>query len=160
MTRYLLERDIRDIRLLVGDKRVDDTYISGYRKALEDENMEFAEGKVYESSYHFEDVQKLAMEILKDKPEAIMTNSDFTACAILQAAQMKGVSIPGELSVCGYDDVIYATISQIPLTTVRQPIERMCKMAVNNLMNLLRYGVMPDSVILEPTLVIRDTVRR
>ena len=160
MTRYLLERDIRDIRLLVGDKRVDDTYISGYRKALEDENMEFAEGKVYESSYHFEDVQKLAMEILKDKPEAIMTNSDFTACAVLQAAQMKGVSIPGELSVCGYDDVIYAMISQIPLTTVRQPIERMCKMAVNNLMNLLRYGVMPDSVILEPTLVIRDTVRR
>ena len=122
--------------------------------------MEFAEGKVYESSYHFEDVQKLAMEILKDKPEAIITNSYFTACAVLQAAQMKGVSIPGELSVCGYDDVIYATISQIPLTTVRQPIERMCKMEVNNLMNLLRYGVMPDSVILEPTLVIRDTVRR
>lgn len=159
MTRYLLEKEIHDIRLLIGDRRVDKTYISGYRKALEDGEIAYEETKVYESSYHFEDVQKLAMEILKDKPEAIMTNSDFTACAVLQAARMKGVSVPGELSVCGYDDIMYASISQIPLTTVRQPIERMCKMAVNNLMNLLRFGVVPDSVILEPILVIRDTVK-
>lgn len=160
MTQYLLKRDIRDIRLLIGDKRVDETYISGYKKALEEADLTYDESDVYESSYHFDDVQKLAMEILKEKPEAIMTNSDFTACAVLQAARMKGLSIPEDLSVCGYDDVIYATINQIPLTTVSQPIERMCKLAVNNLMNLLRYGIIPDSVILEPSLVIRDTVRR
>lgn len=159
MTRYLIEKDIRDIRLLVGDRRVDETYIGGYKKALEEAELEFDESNVYESSYHLDEVQKLAMEILKEKPEAIMTNSDFTACAVLQAARIKGLSIPEDLSVCGYDDVIYATINQIPLTTVSQPIERMCKLAVNNLMNLLRYGIIPDSVILEPSLIIRDTVR-
>lgn len=79
---------------------------------------------------------------------------------MLQAARIKGLSIPRDLSVCGYDDVIYATINQIPLTTVSQPIERMCKLAVNNLMNLLQYGIVPDSVILEPSLIIRDTVKR
>ena len=130
MTQYLIERDIHNIVMLI------------------------------ESTYHFDDVQKLAMEILKERPEAIMTNSDFTACAVLQAARIKGLSIPRDLSVCGYDDVIYATINQIPLTTVSQPIERMCKLAVNNLMNLLQYGIVPDSVILEPSLIIRDTVKR
>ena len=159
MTKYLLERDIRDIKFLVGDKRVDEPYVSGYRKALGEAGLSYDERNVYESPYHFEDAQKIALEIIKEKPEAIMTNSDFTACAVLQAARQKGLSIPRDLSVCGYDDVIYATINQIPMTTVRQPIERMCKLVVNNLMNQLRYGIVPDSVILEPSLVIRDTVR-
>lgn len=160
MTKYLIEQQIRDIKLLIGDKRVDDTYISGYQKALEDAGLSYRESNVYESSYHFEEVQKTAMEILREKPEAIMTNSDFTACAVLQAARARGLSIPRDLSVCGYDDVIYATINQIPLTTVSQPIEKMCRMAVNNLMNLLQYGVVPESISLEPSLVIRDTVKR
>lgn len=160
MTQYLIEKDIRDIRLLIGDRRVDEAYISGYKKALEEADLVYEESNVYESSYHFDDVQKLAMDILEEKPEAIMTNSDFTACAVLQAARMKGLSIPENLSVCGYDDVIYATINQIPLTTISQPIERMCKLAVSNLMNILQRNVIPDSVILEPSLVIRDTVRQ
>ena len=159
MTKYLLEKDIQDIRLLIGDKKVDEPYISGYKKALEEAGAKYTEQNVYESPYQFEDAQKIALEMIKEKPEAIMTNSDLTACAVLQAARMKGLSIPRDLSVCGYDDVIYATINQIPMTTVRQPIERMCKLAVNNLMNHLRYGSVPDSVILEPSLVIRDTVR-
>lgn len=160
MTQYLIERDIHNIVMLIGDRRVDETYISGYKMALEEAGLVYSESNVYESTYHFDDVQKLAMEILKERPEAIMTNSDFTACAVLQAARIKGLSIPRDLSVCGYDDVIYATINQIPLTTVSQPIERMCKLAVNNLMNLLQYGIVPDSVILEPSLIIRDTVKR
>ena len=160
MTQYLIERDIHNIVMLIGDRRVDETYISGYKMALEEAGLVYSESNVYESTYHFDDVQKLAMEILKERPEAIMTNSDFTACAVLQAARIKGLSIPRDLSVCGYDDVIYATINQIPLTTVSQPIERMCKLAVNNLMNLLQYGIVPYSVILEPSLIIRDTVKR
>ena len=160
MTQYFIERDIHNIVMLIGDRRVDETYISGYKMALEEAGLVYSESNVYESTYHFDDVQKLAMEILKERPEAIMTNSDFTACAVLQAARIKGLSIPRDLSVCGYDDVIYATINQIPLTTVSQPIERMCKLAVNNLMNLLQYGIVPDSVILEPSLIIRDTVKR
>ena len=159
MTKYLIEKNIHDIKFLIGDRRVDEPYISGYRKAMEEANLCYDEHNIYESPYHFEIAQKIALEIIKERPEAIMTNSDFTACAVLQAARQKGLSIPRDMSVCGYDDVIYATINQIPLTTVHQPIKQMCKLAVNNLMNHLRYGIVPDSAVLEPSLVIRATVR-
>ena len=70
-----------------------------------------------------------------------MTISDMMACGVMQQARKREIQIPESLSVTGYDDVIYSVINHIPITTVKQPIKEMCKIAVNNLMSLIDYGI-------------------
>ena len=70
-----------------------------------------------------------------------MTISDIMACGVMQQARKRGIRIPEELSVTGYDDVIYSIINHIPISTVMQPIKEMCVIAVNNLMNIMKYSL-------------------
>lgn len=99
MTQYLIERDIHNIVMLIGDRRVDETYISGYKMALEEAGLVYSESNVYESTYHFDDVQKLAMEILKERPEAIMTNSDLRLVQCFRQPGLKAYLFQG---ICPY----------------------------------------------------------
>ena len=74
---------------------------------------------------------------LPDPPTAIFAFNDNLAIGVLQAARARGVQVPGDLSVVGFDDVEHATIVTPALTTIRQPLAEMGRTAVNLLMRLL-----------------------
>jgi LacI family transcriptional regulator len=74
---------------------------------------------------------------LPDPPTAIFAFNDNLAIGVLQAARARGVQVPGDLSVVGFDDVELATIVTPALTTIRQPLAEMGRTAVNLLMRLL-----------------------
>ena len=74
---------------------------------------------------------------LPDPPTAIFAFNDNLAIGILQASRARGVRVPGDLSVVGFDDVEHATIVTPALTTIRQPLAEMGRTAVNLLMRLL-----------------------
>jgi DNA-binding LacI/PurR family transcriptional regulator len=65
----------------------------------------------------------------KSRPTAIVTFSDIIALGVLDAARDAGVSVPGEVSVSGFDDLAEANWSMPSLTTVRQPIESKGRLA-------------------------------
>ncbi|SCI93651.1 Degradation activator [uncultured Blautia sp.] len=159
MTKHLLEQGLTEIYVMVGDKKVDQPYISGFYEACREFGICPDETVIVESSFEFEAIQEVADEIFFKGPQAIMTISDIMACGVMQQARKRGIRIPEELSVTGYDDVIYSIINHIPISTVMQPIKEMCVIAVNNLMNIMKYGIVPPSVILEPKLVLRETTR-
>lgn len=159
MTKHLLEQGLTEIYVMVGDKKVDQPYISGFYEACREFGICPDETVIVESSFEFEAIQEVADEIFFKGPQAIMTISDLMACGVMQQARKRGIRIPEELSVTGYDDVIYSIINHIPISTVMQPIKEMCVIAVNNLMNIMKYGIVPPSVILEPKLVLRETTR-
>jgi len=157
LTDYLLSKGLTKIFLMVGDFEVDKPYISGFKEAFEKHGLEFDQSAIYKSSYKFDEIQNIAEIMIDQRPQAIMSISDLMACAILQVARKRKLKVPSELSVTGYDDVIYSTINQLPITTVKQPIKEMCALTVNNLMNIINYGIIPQSAMLEPRLIIRDT---
>ena len=64
-----------------------------------------------------------------DRPTAIVTFSDIIALGVLDAAREAGVSVPGEVSVSGFDDLAEAGWAMPSLTTVRQPIESKGRLA-------------------------------
>ena len=102
-----------------------------------------------------------ATEVLLDLPEpptAIFAFNDNIAIGALQAARARGLAVPEDLSVVGFDDVEHATIVTPTLTTVRQPLAEMGRMAVSILIRLLeRQRFETLRVELATRLVVRDS---
>jgi DNA-binding LacI/PurR family transcriptional regulator len=91
-------------------------------------------------------------------PTAVVAANDLCAIGLLDAALRAGVSVPGDLSVVGYDDSRFGRIPGIDLTSVRQDIGRMARLAVRAVVDRLEK---PDrkakDVALAPRLVVRGT---
>jgi LacI family transcriptional regulator len=73
-----------------------------------------------------------------------------------------GVSVPGDLSIVGYDDIEFASAAAVPLTSVRQPRELLGRTAVELLLAESEEGVGPEHqrVEFEPELIVRDSSSR
>jgi len=92
------------------------------------------------------------------KPSAIMAINDWLALGAKQAALDLGFSIPKDISIAGYDDVLYSYLSEIPLTTVRQNIPELCKIAMEILISRIEKNSQFEfNRIIEPELIIRKS---
>jgi len=102
-----------------------------------------------------------AAECLLDLPEpptAIFAFNDNIAIGAVQAARARGLGVPEDLSVVGFDDVEHATIVTPALTTVRQPLAEMGRTGVSLLMRLLeRQRFEALHIELATRLVVRDS---
>src|SRR5687767_15091534 len=78
-----------------------------------------------------------AMLDLPDRPTAIFAFNDNAAISVLHAARARGLRVPEDLSVVGFDDSELAAIVTPPLTTVRQPLAELGRMAVSLLLRVL-----------------------
>ena len=98
--------------------------------------------------------------LASSKPTAIFASNDDMAAATLAVAHRRGLEVPGDLSVTGFDDTPLATTVWPELTTVRQPIAEMAREAVRLLVEQIRgrrTGTGPSAVqrMLKFTLVKR-----
>jgi len=97
-------------------------------------------------------------------PTAVFVDSDMTAIAVLKAAQLAGIDVPGDLSVIGFDDIEFSALCTPSLTTVRQPIDTMGSLAVATLLDWPQENAPGDArrpsdktVVVEPAFVTRDS---
>jgi LacI family transcriptional regulator len=104
--------------------------------------------------------QQAAAELLDlpDRPTALICFNDKTAVGALAAARQRGLRVPRDLSIAGFDDIDLAKATTPALTTVRQPLQEMGRMAVSLLIRLLeRHRLDALHVELATELVIRDS---
>ncbi len=97
---------------------------------------------------------------LDDPPTAIVCSTDAVAISVLQAAQRRGLRVPEDISVVGFDDTLLATISVPALTTVKQPVDEMIRTAVGILFQKLQGAEVPadqQHPVIEPSLVVRGS---
>ncbi|GAA3753577.1 LacI family DNA-binding transcriptional regulator [Salinactinospora qingdaonensis] len=134
--------------------------LHGYREALETAGVEIDPALTLYDSFHPEAGQRMTHTLLDrdDPPTAIFAGSDLVALGVLQAARARGLSVPAELSVVGFDDTYSALWTDPPLTTVHQPLHDMGRVALRTVVQLAR-GERPDSqhVQLATRLVVRDS---
>lgn len=109
--------------------------------------------------YSFQSGIAAARELLTlpDRPTAIFCISDVLAMGAIRAAEELGLSVPGELSVVGFDDVEYATMMNPMLTTVSQPLYPLGKTSARMLIEQIEAGEGKGKIFLEHKLVIRDS---
>ena len=162
MTEYLLNLGHRRIGFIVGhpDHGSSHDRLAGYRSALQRHDMEFDEALVEQGLFDYESGHSCARNLLSSTspPTVIFASNDPMAMGVLSAAHEMGIDVPGELSVAGFDDSPLARHAWPPLTTVRQPITEVARLATDVLLNLLRGRSEGDSDHrLQAELVLRES---
>ncbi|OIJ68633.1 LacI family transcriptional regulator [Streptomyces mangrovisoli] len=108
--------------------------------------------------FSFEGGQAVAAELLSAGATALICGSDVLALGAIRAARRRGLTVPGDLSVVGYDDSAFMNYTDPPLTTLRQPIEAMSRAAVTLLVNQISgENPTPQELLHEPELVVRNS---
>jgi len=114
--------------------------------------------RVVHSLFSIEGGQAAAAILLNRGMTALVCASDPIALGAIRAARRAGLTVPGDISVIGYDDSVLMTCTDPPLTTVRQPIEPMGRAAVELLIGQINGGsVAPHELFYEPELVVRSS---
>ncbi|MEV5343062.1 LacI family DNA-binding transcriptional regulator [Streptomyces sp. NPDC052676] len=117
-----------------------------------------AEEFVERSMFSLEGGQAAASRLLERGVTGIVCASDPLALGAVRAARRRGLRVPEDVSVVGYDDSAFMTCTEPPLTTVRQPIEAMGRAAVELLNAQIQGAEVPHSELLfEPELVVRGS---
>ncbi len=143
LTKYLIELGHRKILFLVSsnsDIAVSKLRIDGFRRAFKEAGSEVNKNLIKNCTHPdfncgYETTIKM---VRRRKPDAIMAINDIMALGAKKAVKELGYRIPEDISVAGYDDVIFSSISEIPLTTVKQDIAKICRDTVELLMKKIR----------------------
>jgi len=108
--------------------------------------------------FSLEGGQAATTRMLRHRITGIICGSDVLALGAIRAVRRAGLSVPGDVSVVGYDDSGWLNCTDPPLTTVRQPIESMGRAAVALLVNQMEsISVYPEELMFEPELVVRGS---
>lgn len=134
ITKYLLDQGHTRIGFVGGSKRslVNQARLSGYRAALEQAHVIFDEDLVTFGEFRYETGYQEGGDLLdrEDRPTAIVAAADAAALGVMAAARERGLRLPEDLSVTGYDDTWVAEWAVPPLTTIHQPMHEMGETAL------------------------------
>ncbi|MDT0531904.1 LacI family DNA-binding transcriptional regulator [Micromonospora sp. DSM 115977] len=110
------------------------------------------------SLFGVEGGEAAAARLLERGVTGIVCGSDLMALGAIRAARQRGMSVPGELSVVGYDDSPLMAFTDPPLTTMRQPVAAMAVAAVRALVDEINGHAAPNSeYVFRPELVVRGS---
>lgn len=164
MTKKILDLGHRTIGFITGhpNQTASAARLSGFEAALAD-IAPGAKRTVEQGYFTFQSGLQAAERLLsaRDRPTAIFASNDDMAAAVISVAHRRGLDVPNDVSVVGFDDTAIATTVWPELTTVRQPIADLAVAAVNLLLLQIRTrktGKQPaQDVVLPYTLVERQS---
>ena len=162
-TQYLIAQGHRRIGLVAGphgfrsarERRL------GFEDAMRDAGISLPRSMIAEGNYTFES-GLIAAERLLDvvpRPTAIFSSNDEMAAGVIHAACQRGLVVPRDLSVIGFDDTPIAAHMWPPLTTVRWPIASMARSAALKLITGIADND-DDSSVPEPSMFLSTLIRR
>lgn len=163
MTRYLIELGHRRIGVISGFFKLSDRSLArwkGFEACLKDNRVPLRPGLHVETELSFEGGRKGMEALLRVKPRltAVFCSNDFIAMGAMKALREKGLSIPDDVSIAGFDDIEMASYFEPGLTTIHQPAYEMGKKAVELLLDILSgKAKSPQQIILDYQLITRSS---
>lgn len=133
--------------------------VQGVRGALAARGLGFGPGRFCEAPYDIEAARQATARLLDaaSPPTAIVCGNDVQAMGALFECQARGVDVPAEMSVTGYDGLDLAGHVQPPITTVEIPSAEMGRRAADDLMARVEQREAPLRVELGTRLLVRGT---
>jgi LacI family transcriptional regulator len=119
-------------RLTQVTDRIDGAMRAVKAAGLPDDTIQFIECGALTFSEGFDAAQRVLGST--SRPTAVFCTNDLLALGVLQVMTQRGISVPGEMSVVGYDDIDFAAAAAVPLTSVRQPSSRIGHVALELLL--------------------------
>lgn len=149
MTSYLIKQGHTDIALIRGAASHGSTQLreTGFRKALKASGLTPGPERIVDGDYTFGSGAAAARILLsgESRPTAVFASNDDMAAGVISTAGELGLSVPDDLSVCGFDNTALASMIFPPLTTVSQPIVDMGRRAARLLIDGHGVTGAPDS---------------
>jgi LacI family transcriptional regulator len=158
-TEHLLGLGHRRIGFVGGRADLESSRLreQGFRQAMAAAGLLVDEALVRAGDYRKESTLEPARELLSrtDRPTAIFAANDLSAIATIEVARDLGLSVPGDLSVIGFDDIPESAQIDPPLTTVHQPIQQMGAAAIEMLTALLDGSPVDEPHVRLPTSLVQ-----
>jgi LacI family transcriptional regulator len=135
---------------------------SGYREALKHAGIAYDTKLVVKGEFSYDSGVRGANRLLDldDPPTAIFAANDDTAAGVIRAAGKRGLVVPEDLSICGFDDTPIARQIFPQLTTVRQPTREMGRVATLELLKAIRDADAGEMMRMGYTLQLRESTSR
>ncbi|WP_026653845.1 LacI family DNA-binding transcriptional regulator [Butyrivibrio proteoclasticus] len=163
MVNYLISQGHRKIAFLSDNTNgVDFARLSGYKKALSDAGIKYSEADFLKIRPRSEDLEDSLNEICKRAKDftAIMCVSDLYAVTLMAALTDRGIRVPEDISIAGFDDNMLGQLHRPALTTVHQDVKKKGILAADTLLKQLRGEKTPNQLLLPTRLIIRDSVAK
>ena len=162
---YLVKLGHREIATITGDLKTQAGLdrLDGFIKAMKERQLPVRDEYIRFGDFSVPSARTAAEALLglKNRPTAVFVGSDEMALEVINVALAKGVRVPEELSVIGFDDNPIARNSRVPLTTVRQPLTQMGKTGVEVLSQYLKGKKQQPTKLKLPTeLIERQSCRQ
>ncbi len=130
----------------------------GYINAITEQGWDVEDRLIVEGSFSEMSGYTAMKKLLPARPEAVFAASDTMAVGAIRATREAGLRVPDDIAFVGFDDLPIASLSDIKLTTVRQPIIQFGAKAVDTLIDLIENGIKPSRrIIMDTELVIRES---
>ncbi len=159
---YLVKLGHKNIATIAGDlyTQAGKSRLKGYKEALNRHKIPLKDEYITIGEFLRTPARNAAEKLLhlNQRPTAIFAASDVMALETIDLAKKEGLSIPGDLSIIGFDDNPIAMYSSVALTTVRQPIVEMGQLGLETL-NQIAMGKtkLPVKTTLPAKLVLRES---
>lgn len=165
-TKHLIERGLKDFWFVSVDMDAHFTRLryEGYRRAMREAGLECrSERELMVEGPHYHYAYEATDRIIDDLPEAVICINDIMTMAIVKRMVERGLRVPRDVSVVGFDDIMFSELVSPPLTTVRQPLQEICEKTMRILESKLT--TMGDHMqvekgrvhLIQPELIVRDS---
>lgn len=163
-TEYLIKLGHTRIGFITGsmDLGCSVDRLDGYKSALRTYHISEKPELIYEGNFFQSDgfAGASALLDLPNPPTAIFASNDVMAMGAMDAVRTRGLRIPDDVSILGFDDIPQAGLVRPGLTTVNQPLEKMGRVATQMLLDMLEHPEIEANRIELPTqLVMRDSCK-
>lgn len=160
--KHLIDLGHRRIGLICGRSEVNDRAMErrkSYEDALTDHGIAVDGSLIFERDFEFIEGHTAMRRMLvhADPPTAVFAANDIQAIGAISACREKGLEVPHDISVIGFDDLPVAEFTVPKLTTIHVPGDRMGHIAALRLFEMIGGEIEPRSEVLPVELVLRDS---
>lgn len=159
LTSHLIAAGCRQL-VFIGKHRAAPSCIAravGFREAVQDAGLTFREDSVF---HHCDptNVEEIRQIVKAQRPDGIVCSNDFTAAQLMRTLEALSLGVPRDIKMGGFDDVKYASLLPVPLTTIHQPCADIGATAVMAMVERIENPSLPArDILLDFTLVVRES---
>lgn len=162
LAEYFVQQGHTRIAFIFGPKKflsATERY-QGFREGLRKHGLTLSPEYVMEGTYDFQSGKQCAEKLLSldPAPTAVFASNDDMAAGVIHVAAERGIQVPQQLSVAGFDDSKLASLLLPSLTTVKRPVKQMAAVAAEKLIEAINLGEQaePGSLtVIQPEVVLR-----
>ena len=162
---YLMDLGHVDLAVIAGQTANNDRArdrVQGIRDAMEARNLRLAPERIIEKNYSIKQGREAMRRLLQPgrRPTAILCGNDILAMGAVAECQSRGIRIPGDMSIAGFDDLEMSSQVVPALTTIHVPSAEMGQRAADYLLACIRRGPVELPAEIETNLMVRETTAK